>query len=157
MGGMMALFSRTERRISRLLVVEDEPLVAFDNEYVLDAAGYTVVATVDRGDAAIACLASEEIHAVVLDVSLAGGVSGLDVARAAAQRQVPVLFVTGNCPVEARDLALGCLSKPYRPAGLTGALESIDRLLQGLSPEPIPQGLTLFRDAPERSPTRSGQ
>ena len=40
---------------------------------------------------------------VLVDVSLADG-SGLDVARAASGKGVQVLFVTGNCPVEAAAL-----------------------------------------------------
>ena len=42
------LFGKRERRISRIMIVEDEPLVAFDNEYMLKDAGYEVVATVDK-------------------------------------------------------------------------------------------------------------
>ena len=41
------LFGKRERTIRRILVVEDEPLVAFDNEHMLQDAGYEVVATVD--------------------------------------------------------------------------------------------------------------
>ncbi len=41
------LFGRRQRTIRRIVVVEDEPLVAFDNEHLLSEAGYEVVATVD--------------------------------------------------------------------------------------------------------------
>ena len=41
------LFAKRERRIRRILIVEDEALVAFDNEHGLTEAGYEVVATVD--------------------------------------------------------------------------------------------------------------
>ena len=41
------LFERQSHTLRRLLIVEDEPLVAFDNEHVLTDAGYQVVATVD--------------------------------------------------------------------------------------------------------------
>ena len=41
------LFGKRERLIRRILIVEDEPLVAFDNEHTLTDAGYEVVATVD--------------------------------------------------------------------------------------------------------------
>ena len=37
------LFGKRERLIRRILIVEDEPLVAFDNEYLLKDAGYEVV------------------------------------------------------------------------------------------------------------------
>jgi two-component system, response regulator PdtaR len=143
----MALFARRARHIQRLLIVEDEPLVAFDNEHVLASAGYTIVGTVDRGDAAIALLEAGSVDAVVLDVSLAGAVSGLDVARVAARRGVAVLFVTGDCPSEARHLALGCLAKPYRPANLVAAIAAIDQLAQGQPVDTVAAGLTLFRES----------
>jgi two-component system, response regulator PdtaR len=146
-GKIMALFARRARHIQRLLIVEDEPLVAFDNEHVLSSAGYTIVGTVDRGDAAIALLNGGAVDAVVLDVSLAGAVSGLDVAGVAAERGIAVLFVTGDCPSDARHLALGCLAKPYRPANLVAAIVAIDQLAQGQVVETVPAGLTLFRES----------
>ena len=143
----MAVFARNVRKIQRLLIVEDEALVAFDNEHVLSGAGYTIVATVDRGDAAIALLQAGSVDAVVLDVGLAGTVSGIDVAKVAAERGVAVLFVTGDCPSEARQFALGCLSKPYRPATLVAAITAIDLLAQGRTVDTVPAGLTLFRES----------
>ena len=77
------MFGRKKRRIVNLLLVEDEPLVAFDNEHALTDAGFTVVATVDRVATALAALKDGlAIDLVVADVQLADG-SGLDVARAA--------------------------------------------------------------------------
>src|SRR3989344_3871703 len=50
------LFSRFTRSIETILIVEDEPLVAFDNELRVVDAGYRVVATVDTEAEAIAVL-----------------------------------------------------------------------------------------------------
>ena len=82
------LFGKRERRISRILIVEDEPLVAFDNEYMLQDAGYEVVATVDSYADAAAAIESEAIDLVLTDISLAGEGDGIDVARAAAAKGV---------------------------------------------------------------------
>ncbi|MCP3733540.1 response regulator [Sphingomonas sp. RP10(2022)] len=141
------LFGKKKRRIERLLVVEDEPLIAFDTEHVLTDASYVVVATVDRVADALAVLRSGVgIDLVLVDVSLADG-SGLDVARAAGEAGVPVLFVTGNCPVEAVTLAAGCLAKPYQQRDLIGAIEAIDATLAGKPPRRLPTGLRLFERA----------
>jgi two-component system, response regulator PdtaR len=138
------LFGKRERRIHRILIVEDEPLVAFDNEYMLKDAGYEVVATVDSFAGAAEVIAAEEIDLVLTDITLAGDGDGLDVARAAAARGVPVLIVTGNCSEEAKSLALGCLAKPYGERVLLGALDAIDRHIQGRSPKRLPGQLTLW-------------
>lgn len=140
----MVLFRRRKRIIRRLLIVEDEPLVAFDNEHHLEKAGYEIAATVDSGEAAIALIGRELVDAIVLDVKLSGASSGIDVARVAAGRGIAVLFVSGACPPEAAQLAHAALAKPYTPEQLTGALALIDRVLQGEAVGEAPGGLTLF-------------
>ena len=54
----------------RILIVEDEPLTAFDNENILSDAGYEIVATVDDLDEALAALEREDVHLVLSDVRL---------------------------------------------------------------------------------------
>jgi CheY-like chemotaxis protein len=106
------LFAKRERKIQRILVVEDEPLVAFESEHVLGDAGYEVVATVDCVADAGRVIASEALDLILTDMRLNGDGDGGDVARAAAERSIPVLFVTGNPVLEHRHLAVGCLTKP---------------------------------------------
>ena len=143
------VFGRKKRQIVNLLLVEDEPLVAFDNEHALGDAGFRIVATVDRVAAALAALEeADKIDLVVADVQLADG-SGIDVARAAHAAGVPVLFVTGQCPPDARALAHGCLAKPYGPRDLTAAIRAIDQQLDGKKPGRLPAGFTLFGDGGE--------
>ncbi len=138
------LFGKRERLIRRILVVEDEPLVAFDNEHLLSEAGYQVVGTVDNLADATRLIAEEEIDLVLTDVSLSGDGDGMDVARAAAARKVPVLFVTAAPPTEAHGLGVGCLAKPYSAKGLKAALEALDVKLQGKAVKKMPAGLSLY-------------
>ncbi len=102
-------FVQQRRLINRLLIVEDEPLVAFDNEHLLVDAGYHIVGTVDRVDHALQTIRNEPIDLVLADVQLSDGGNGIDVAREAHSRGVPVLFVAGSCPLDARQYAVGCL------------------------------------------------
>ena len=137
------LFGRRERAIKRILVVEDEPLVAFDNEHFLGDAGYEVTAAVDTADDALGRIVVEALALLLADVKLAGG-SGLDVARAAQEAGVPLLFVTGSCPPEAQALAVGCLAKPYSQRDLLASIEAVEAMLAGRKPKRKPRGLTLF-------------
>jgi DNA-binding response OmpR family regulator len=141
------LFGKRERAISRILIVEDEPLVAFDNEYLLRDVGYDVVATVDTLADAVRVLGEEDIDLILSDIQLAGEGDGMDVARAAAAKKVPVLFVTANCPIEARSLGIGCLAKPYSAKVLKNALEALDRKLRGEPVKRVPRGLSLYEEA----------
>lgn len=136
------MFGRKKRHITRLLLVEDEPLIAFDNEHALGDAGFTIVATVPGAAAAKASL-SDNVDLVVSDVNLVDG-SGVDVARAAQAAGIPVLFVTGSCPDEARALVAGCLAKPYSPRDLIAAIQAIDATLTGGKVKRMPTGFTLF-------------
>ncbi len=138
------MFMRKKRSIVRLLVVEDEPLIAFDTEHVLTDAAFTIVATVDRVADALAVIESgATIDLVLVDVSLADG-SGIDVARAAHGQGVAVMFVTGNCPVDAQSFATGCLAKPYAPRDLLGSIAAIEAMRGGQTPKRLPTGFTLF-------------
>lgn len=143
------LFRKRKRIVKRILIVEDEPLTAFDNEVTLGDLGYEVVDTIDSFAGAIELLDSEEVHLILSDLRLSGPRSGLDLARAAKKKSIPLLFATGHAiPDDARPLALGCLTKPYNERQLRDALEAIDRLLAGEKVE-AGKGFELYGPVPE--------
>ncbi|WP_033073328.1 response regulator [Sphingopyxis sp. MWB1] len=138
------LFASRPSCIKRLLVIEDDPLVAFDNERTLKQAGYEVISTVDSGETAVALMAGEPIDALVLDLGLAGDMTGREVARLARDRGIAVLLVTGQCPEDASDIALACLNKPHSAAALISALRAIETMIcQQKMPRKI-QGLQTY-------------
>ncbi|MFT3966337.1 MAG: response regulator [Sphingobium sp.] len=154
MNGIMGIFSHrpifsrgpisSRGRIGNILIVEDEPLIAFENEHALAQAGYHVVATVDRYEHAAAAMADGGVDLVVADIRLSGGKSGVDVARHALTLDLPVLFSTATCPRDAPALALACLAKPYGPRDLVRAIRVIERVLAGGRPRLVPEMMTLF-------------
>jgi CheY-like chemotaxis protein len=93
---------------------------------------------------ALAVIETQALDLVLTDMALAGEGDGTDVARAAAAKGIPVLFVTGNCSEQAKQFALGCLAKPYSERVLVGALAAIDDHLQGKPPKRVPDQLTLY-------------
>lgn len=141
------LFARFTRSIKTILIVEDEPLVAFENELRVSDAGYRVVATVDTQAEAIAVLEREAIDLVLADVELSCGGSGIAVAQVASGLNIPVLFATGTCPKLARQYAIGCLNKPYSAAELTKAIRAVDLLIRGKTPKAMPKALSLYPDS----------
>src|SRR5436190_23704682 len=68
--GRKMLFGKRKQVVKRILIVEDEPLTAFDNENILGDAGYEIVATVDDLDEALAVLKREPVDLVLSDVRL---------------------------------------------------------------------------------------
>ena len=138
------VFGKKQRIINRLLIVEDEPLVAFDNEHLLREAGYEVVATVDRCAEALAVLEDQPIDLILSDVKLTGERNGVELARVAETIGVKLLFVTATCPAEAPSLSVGCLTKPYGQKDLLDALEAIETAVSGGTPKRLPRGLSLY-------------
>lgn len=138
------LFGRKQRLINRLLIVEDEPLVAFDNEHVLIEAGYKVLATVNRYRDAMQVIQGHEVDLVLSDVRLTGVRSGADLARDVTPLGVRLLFVTATCPIDAPQISIGCLAKPYGHGELLGALDAIERTIGGKRPKKLPRGLSLY-------------
>jgi len=137
------LFGKRKQVVKRILIVEDEPLTAFDNENMLGDAGYKVVATVDDVDEALRVLDREVVHLILSDLRLRKDQSGIQLARAAKAKGVPTLFATGHSYPGASEIAVGCLMKPYTERQLCKAIEAVDRHLQGEKVKP-PKGVELF-------------
>jgi DNA-binding response OmpR family regulator len=137
------LFGRRKQVVKRILIVEDEPLTAFDNENTLGDAGYDVVATVDDLDEALRVLDREQVHLILSDVRLRGDRTGIELATAAKARGVPTLFATGHSCPGASEIAIGCVYKPYTERQLCKAIEAVDRHLQGEKVKP-PKGVELY-------------
>lgn len=140
------LFGKRKRIVNRILIVEDEPLTAFDNENLIGDAGYEVVATLDRYADAMETLDKEQVDLILCDVRLTGERTGVDLAREARARDIPVLFVTGAAPDNASELVVGVLMKPYTYGTMRSALKAVDSYLAGKKTRP-PKGLTLFPKA----------
>ncbi|HTI66185.1 MAG TPA: response regulator [Caulobacteraceae bacterium] len=110
----------------RLLLVEDEPFIALDLQLLSTAAGHEVVGVADCFDSALALAASAEPDAVLVDINLRDGFSGVRIARALTGRgQVAVGFVTGNAEQIPPDFAgaLAVLEKPFTQAGVEEILD----------------------------------
>jgi CheY-like chemotaxis protein len=137
------LFGKRKRVVKRILIVEDEPLTAFDNENILGDAGYEIVATIDDFDDALEIIAREPIDLVLSDIRLRSQRNGIELARAAKGLGIPTLFATGHPYPGAAQIAVGCLHKPYTERQLVKAIECIDRYLQGETVK-LPKGLELF-------------
>ncbi len=137
------LFGKRKQVVKRILIVEDEPLTAFDNENMLGDAGYEIVATVDDLEEALAVLDREVVHLILSDVRLRGDRTGIELAHAAKAKGVPTLFATGHSYAGAAEVAVGCVRKPYTERQLCQAIEAIDRHLQGEKVKP-PKGVELF-------------
>lgn len=79
----------------RVLLVEDEALVALHTRKLLESAGYTVVGPAARLDAAVELAERSALDAAVLDVHLAG-LSVWPVAEVLQRRGIGFVFLSGS-------------------------------------------------------------
>ena len=111
----------------RILVVEDEMLVAMSIEDTLIDAGGEVVGPAPTVGRALGLLQDEaKIDAVVLDMNLQGH-SGLPVADACDERSIPFLILSGygDTALSGTRHAAPILSKPCASAVLVKALTTL--------------------------------
>ena len=110
----------------RVLVVEDEALIAMEVEEELERAGYSVVGPAPSAKKALILVERESLDAAVLDYRLAEGTSR-EIAAVLAERNIPFVFMTGHgvddLPRELRGCM--CLAKPAGEGVLIATLEAI--------------------------------
>ncbi len=111
----------------RVLVIEDEPLIALMLETMVEDAGHTLAAGAGSVGEAIDRLDAVEVEAAVLDVNLRGA-SSLPVAEALRRRGIAFVVVSGyrSDQVRALGFAEPHVRKPVRECELVAALTALD-------------------------------
>ncbi len=114
----------------RILVVEDDFLVALQMESALTEAGFEVAGIAATGEDAIELASSERPRLAVMDVRLAGDRDGIDTAvQLFAEQGIRCIFATAHHDEHARRRAapavpLGWLHKPYTMESLIGLVRT---------------------------------
>lgn len=109
----------------RILIVEDEILIALELESLLQDAGHDVVGIAASSAEALALSQSLDPDLAFVDIHLADGPTGVDVARhLSSEQDVIVLFMTANSKRIPEDFAgaRGVIAKPYTERGVKEAL-----------------------------------
>jgi two-component system, response regulator PdtaR len=112
----------------RILIVEDEFLIALELESLLQDAGHDVVGIAASSEEAVALGRELSPDLAFVDIHLADGLTGIDVARNLSDQQhVTVLFMTANAKRIPEDFAgaRGVIAKPYTERGVKEALAYI--------------------------------
>ncbi|PTQ12643.1 response regulator [Sphingomonas oleivorans] len=116
----------TPKTGTRVLIVEDEPMVALAAEEMIDSLGCIVAASAATLAEALAVVAAGEFDVALLDINLKGTPS-LPVATALRKTGKPFLLTTGygsaGPTAEYGDVPL--LAKPYRVAALGAAIAAL--------------------------------
>ena len=80
---------------TKILIVEDERIVALSIQNKLERLGYTVTANVASAEAAIASIVPNLPHLVLMDIKLKGKIDGIEAAAQIRKNfQLPIVYLT---------------------------------------------------------------
>lgn len=132
---------------ARILIIEDEALVAMELRFVLEDLGYEIAGTAADARTALGMVHDTEVDLALVDIHLSDGATGVELGRELAQRMgVTVLYMTAN-PGMVRDGVagtIGVLSKPSDEHAVQTAVDYALRRREGRPVEYAPPGLQLF-------------
>lgn len=130
----------------RILVVEDEAVVARDIEQTLTRLGFEVVGTAQFANEAVAKVSETKPDLVLMDISLQGKRDGVDAAQIIGERsQTPVVFLTAHT-----DKATVARAQGISPAGYLVKPFNRERLL-----ETINKALGIEKDPEQKAPAKA--
>ena len=131
----------------RILIVEDEALVAMELRFVLEDLGHKVVDICATAKSALNTVRETEIDLALVDIHLSDGATGIELGRRLGQEMgVGVLFMTANPGMVREGVAgtIGVLSKPSDEHAVQTAVDYALRRRQGQPVDYAPPGLQLF-------------
>ncbi len=114
---------------TRVMVVEDDVLIAEDIRISLEDMGYRVCAAVTSGEEAMEQAAKQGPAVILMDIVLRGEMDGVEAAeRIGREHHIPVVFLTSFADEETLDRAraagpFGYLVKPFEDRELRATLE----------------------------------
>ena len=126
-----------ETRRKRILIVEDEALVAMLLEDMLTELGFDVVGPAHTLPRALELLESEPVDAAILDVNL-GNCRSYPIAQKAAAKGIPFIFASGyDSPGAQWDGPTRMLRKPFDNRTLRAAVVALLGPLESCDPQDL--------------------
>ncbi len=123
------MISNTALKAIKILVVEDESLVAEDIKDFLEELGYTVPAVADTGKEAIKKAAETQPNLVLMDIRLKGEMDGLTAAQQIWDLfNIPIVYLTANSDINTLERtktagSFNYITKPFKERELHTAVE----------------------------------
>ncbi|MES2797857.1 MAG: response regulator [Bacteroidota bacterium] len=135
----------------KILIVEDEMLIAANIAMQLESIGYEIIGILPRGEEAINSVKSDRPDLVLMDIQLKGEMDGIETAmKMQLEGPIPIIFLTANTDDThfKRAKALNpyaFISKPFKKLDLKHAVElASERILaEKQEPHNLPAKLVL--------------
>lgn len=132
---------------ARILIIEDEALVAMELRFVLEDLGHEVAGVAADARTARNLVRETEVDLALVDIHLSDGPTGVELGRELAQEMgVTVLFMTAN-PGMVRNGVAGTIGVLSKPSDERAVQKAVDYALRRRTGEPVdaaPAELQLF-------------
>ena len=134
----------------KILIVEDEPIIAADLRNQLNKLDYLVSSILESGEEAIDFVREKQPDVILMDIQLAGEMDGIEAAMEISKsHSIPIIFLTSNVDPTTFKRAQSAnpnsfLSKPFRITDLIHSIELAlsEKVEMNSSEEPFLQNLT---------------
>jgi len=118
--------------MKKIMVVEDEMIIAMSYTAELRNASFEVPKTVCTGEEAVKIFSVINPDLILMDITLKGKIDGIEAANQILKvKKVPLIFMTGNSDIETKNRALAINPAGYmnKPINLNKMIYKIKKLL----------------------------
>lgn len=119
--------------IPRILIVEDEIIVALNLKSKLTQKGYHIVDLVASGGEAVTVAMNSQLDLILMDIRLKGELDGIDAAiMIKAKLEIPIIFLTAYIDETTKNRAKSVASEfLYKPFDAFKLYNAVDAILNG--------------------------
>ncbi len=115
----------------KILIVEDEKLIAMDLKLTLKRFGVSYIKTVSNGNDAIKLSENENFDLIIMDINILGDIDGIKTAEIIQKtKKIPVVFCTAYADFLIKDKVknihyIGLLEKPFMDNELSDVIKKV--------------------------------
>ena len=128
---MLKAMSKSKKKI---LIVEDQKIIALDLKKMLVDRGYCITGIYDKGEDAVIAVPAQQPDLILMDIMLKGKLNGIETAESIIEKyKVPIIYLTALTDVDTYFKALTTdpkkyIMKPFEMESLERAIEEVLRM-----------------------------
>jgi DNA-binding NarL/FixJ family response regulator len=117
------------KMVTKVLIVEDEPLIANDIEFTIEEAGFSVIGIAHSSVKALDMINNRNPDIVLLDISIKGDKNGIEIGEILQKNHgTPFIYITSYADKNTLELAkatlpYGYIVKPFKDRDIISAIE----------------------------------
>lgn len=141
-------------KVNKILIVEDEMIIAANISMQLKNLGYQVTATIPRGEEVLPSIENDLPDVILMDINLKGDLDGIDIVHTIQKKySIPIIYLTANADNVSFNRAkqtnpYAFISKPFKKIDLQHALElTIQRMKEKEEPVSIENDTFVLSDS----------